>query len=474
MSSDSDSRKDKRELRVEVQEMKDSMTLINERFEKFKRAIPSIFPDCFKYLTSQRSPREAPEAKPLRLESSALTKALQQSAETFQHEVEEDRIQSLKDLADYVRCNLSAFWHAIEAHERFILLHIVDGDASSIKYSFTIKPELSIVFRYLKAPTQKLGRNISIPDVASGKREVMEGLEAIEKWDRDPISTATTSKGDTVEIVRALLAKLCEKEGKDDVDTIKFLIEQLNLLSDKKVQRRYSPDVMVFACLLFTISPHAYRYIRSSGNIILPHPVTIRSVCSSYKMNPQPEHQPSTFLRCMAKRISDLDDRQRVVTLMVDEIHMKHFFSTKAQTSLASHTTHQRRQTALLVLWFRASRQNSKRTHNRERTLTASFQIIRDVYNDEVGQLLRHAHTLTRKELFPTDIEKQNVKLALEILHSSLPPALRALQSKHNLQFVEGTAAFIDIVLTWWRIVNVQTPCKAKRLRDELQSPVLL
>ncbi|KAH9383528.1 hypothetical protein HPB48_025100 [Haemaphysalis longicornis] len=180
-------------------------------------AIPSIFPDCPKYLTSQRSAREAPEAKRLRLESSALQKALQQSAETFQHEVEEDRIQSLKDLADYVRCNSSAFWHAIEANERLILLHIVDEDAPSIKYSFTIKPDLSIVFHYLKVPTQKLGRNISIPDVASGKREVMEVLEAIEKWDRDLISTATNSKGDTVEIVRALicLPSCGEKEEED-------------------------------------------------------------------------------------------------------------------------------------------------------------------------------------------------------------------------------------------------------------------
>ncbi|KAL3213167.1 hypothetical protein MRX96_007758 [Rhipicephalus microplus] len=187
------------------------------------------------YLTSQRSARDAPEAKRLRLESSALQKALQQSSETFQHEVKEDRIQSLKDLADYVRCNSSAFWHAIEANERLILLRIVDEDAPSIKYSVTIKPDLSVLFHYLKAPTQKLGRNISIPDVASGKREIAEVLEAIEKWDHDLISTATTSKGDTVETVRALLAKLCEKAEEDDVPTIKFLIEQVNLLSEKKI-----------------------------------------------------------------------------------------------------------------------------------------------------------------------------------------------------------------------------------------------
>ncbi|XP_077551220.1 LOW QUALITY PROTEIN: uncharacterized protein LOC144164833 [Haemaphysalis longicornis] len=301
-------------------------------------------------------------------------------------------------------------------------------------------------------------------------------------------------------------------------------------------------------------------------------------------MNPQLEHQPSTFLRYMAKRISDLDDRQRVVTLMVDEIHMKPFFEYKGGniTGIA-HNSPEAANSALVFMvqsltskfkevahivpvrsadgkflhevlkevifglekigykvvcvvtdnnkinrkamehfdlssptgsssetrfvyehpcdparplffvidpvhilkcirnnWLKQSNDqrcfffpemDSEHTTER-RMLTASFQTIRDVYNAEVGQLLRHAHTLTRKGLFPTDIEKQNVKLALQIFHNSLPPALRALQSKHNLQFVEGTAAFIDIVLTWWRIVNVQTPCKGKRLRDELQSPV--
>ncbi|KAH7954321.1 hypothetical protein HPB49_017621 [Dermacentor silvarum] len=86
---------------------------------------------------------------------------------------------------------------------------------------------------------------------------------------------------------------------------------------------------MVFCCLFLTISPHAYKYVRSYGNAILPHPMTIRSICSSYGMNPQLEHENSAFLKYKATRISDLDDYQRTVTLMVDEIHIKAFFDYK-------------------------------------------------------------------------------------------------------------------------------------------------
>lgn len=45
MSSDRESRKDNRELRVEVQEMKDTMTLINEHFEKFKSELERVLND---------------------------------------------------------------------------------------------------------------------------------------------------------------------------------------------------------------------------------------------------------------------------------------------------------------------------------------------------------------------------------------------------------------------------------------------
>ncbi|KAH9375801.1 hypothetical protein HPB48_009857 [Haemaphysalis longicornis] len=155
-------------------------------------AVPSVFPDCPKYVTSQCSATKALEAKRLRRESSGLQRVLHQSAEQFQHAVEEDRIQSIKDLGDHARCDSSAFWHEVEANEHLILLDTVDEDAPSIKYSVTIKPGFSIVFHYLKATTRKLGRHISIPDVATGKKRIMEVLDAAEKWDRNVNQTDHT------------------------------------------------------------------------------------------------------------------------------------------------------------------------------------------------------------------------------------------------------------------------------------------
>ncbi|KAH6926697.1 hypothetical protein HPB50_021212 [Hyalomma asiaticum] len=41
-----------------------------------------------------------------------------------------------------------------------------------------------------------------------------------------------------------------------------------------------------------------------------------------------------------------------------------------------------------------------------------------------------------------------------------------------NLNYAEGTAHFIDLILKWWHVVNVKSPSKGRRLRDPLQDPV--
>ncbi|KAH6925923.1 hypothetical protein HPB50_012072 [Hyalomma asiaticum] len=157
-------------------------------------------------------------------------------------------------------------------------------------------------------------------------------------------------------------------------------------------------------------------------------------------------------------RISDLDERQRAVTLMLDEIHIKPFFDYKGGNIAGMNSPE--------------AATSAMRATSERRMLSASFGTIVDMYNIEVGQLLRHAYTLSRKALFPTDIEKQNVKVALQVLNETVPPALREIGNKHNLYHVEGTAMFIEIIAKWWKVVNVKTPSKGARLRDEFQDPV--
>ncbi|KAH9379508.1 hypothetical protein HPB48_020435 [Haemaphysalis longicornis] len=99
---------------------------------------------------------------------------------------------------------------------------------------------------------------------------------------------------------------------------------------------------------------------------------------------------------------------------------------------------------------------------------TASFATIRELYSKESHHLLKHGYRLSRKALYQSNIERQNVKLAMQIFNDFLPGALRALGTKHN----DATATFIEIVIKWWKVVNVKTPLKGKRLQDQFQQPV--
>lgn len=106
-----------------------------------------------------------------------------------------------------------------------------------------------------------------------------------------------------------------------------------------------------------------------------------------------------------------------------------------------------------------------------QRMQTASFATIRELHSKWSDQLLEHWYGLSRKSIYQSNIERRNVKLALQIFNDFLPEALCALGTKYNLFSFDAAATFIEIV-KWWKVVNVKTPWKGKRLRDQFQQPV--
>ena len=76
---------------------------------------------------------------------------------------------------------------------------------------------------------------------------------------------------------------------------------------------------------------------------------------------------------------------------------------------------------------------------------------------------------LNYKCLHSHSLERQNVKLALRVFHSTNSAALRILGDQHgDLSNYDGTAKFIDIIVKFWNIFNVKTTVEGihKRLPD--------
>ncbi|KAH8042027.1 hypothetical protein HPB51_019768 [Rhipicephalus microplus] len=72
----------------------------------------------------------------------------------------------------------------------------------------------------------------------------------------------------------------------------------------------------------------------------------------------------------------------------------------------------------------------------------------------------------------PFVIDSKRRLLELLVFSEYGPNALRVIGAKHNLKHYEETASFIDVIVRWWKVVNVKTPFKGLRLRDDLQKPV--
>ncbi|KAH7966616.1 hypothetical protein HPB49_018030 [Dermacentor silvarum] len=137
-----------------------------------KNAVSSRFPDCPTYLSTESATRDSPDTNRIRLAALAMQRALAESAETFRQDEEADKIVRTEDIVAHITLIKSTFWYTIPSNERIILLHIVEHEAPSIKYSATIKVDLVLTFHFMKCLTTKLGSILFVPPVAKSKREL--------------------------------------------------------------------------------------------------------------------------------------------------------------------------------------------------------------------------------------------------------------------------------------------------------------
>ncbi|KFM67178.1 hypothetical protein X975_10400, partial [Stegodyphus mimosarum] len=66
--------------------------------------------------------------------------------------------------------------------------------------------------------------------------------------------------------------------------------------------------------------------MRQSGNLIMPHTVTVRNIRSNLNVSVSEEQQHSNFLRYIKQKFKTLNECEHNIILMMDEIHLKPFY----------------------------------------------------------------------------------------------------------------------------------------------------
>ena len=103
---------------------------------------------------------------------------------------------------------------------------------------------------------------------------------------------------------------------------------------------------------------------------------------------------------------------------------------------------------------------------------SACFSDVRLLYNSEKESLAKLAPNLTIKACFPSAIERQNVKLVLKVFNDLTVAALKLQNELSNQEDRNNTHDFVEMLLQLWKLFNINSPLKGKRLNDDISRPL--
>lgn len=532
-------------------------------------AIPCKFPNCPKYFSKSSFIRETRDEKLLRADQNNLATAIEQSKHEYLQYENSIRFANIDEFAKKP-LTLPPGWFKIIETDKVTFFRLINNPGPTITYAFSLDSNLLI-------ETFLFGHKISLavndnktPFNTNSLNEVRDVLEVLNGMDINKNIDEHKQKL-ILKHVSEILNNFASETSDESIQCkFPFLSEQITLQATCKERYRYSANTMILSSLLYTISPHAYKFLRSSNVLILPHPKTIKTVCNSYLSDPIVEER-QIFLKYAQNQFKFLNENENNMILLFDEIHIKPFLDYKAGNMVGIACNNTLLATTAFVFMIvsvnskfkevvhispvskinheslfnfiksiilkleqigykifcvisdnnalNSKAMNNFSNHNKlsivyphpadnSRPLfylfdsvhilkcirnnwlnskpnqimqypnfdsgeenIASFYALKKIHELEHDKLLKFGYSLNLKALYPTNLERQNVKLALNVFNESIMQAL--LQFGSNIEYSGSTAHFIHIVLTWWKIINVKTTLKGQRLRDIFQEPIV-
>lgn len=539
-------------------------------------ALPMVLPSgCPSYLQPTAvTSRESPDAKRRRIESCSLQKALEESKKTELEYEKAVTFSSVQELHENLKKQtVDEFWTICLKADCLLIMHI-SSTIPEILCSIVVNNDLNLNIHYRKVCIQNLGK-LKFPSRITNINLLFTIMSSM----KDFVEKENNSDCE-IKIICDVLIYLFDKLKintnfpKSSVKFVDFVIEQIVKINVSKNQFKHSPDLLVFCSLLKSISPHCYKFLRNSGIFILPHPGTLRRICSEFRINPSDEQDDQNFLMYVKQKFTSLNDQEKVITLMIDEIHLKSSFdyvggkltgmsfseseaassayvfmiqsllskykdvghilpvstltaeqfysiikkviiglekigfnviavvtdnnsiNRKAMTFFSSPPKLNRQYNNPVYperpLFFiidpvhiiKCIRNNWLNQNNPGQCMfypnfdtllpfnTASFQALKKLHEAECGKLLKYGYSLTLKALCPSSLERQNVKLALQVLNNVTAEALLVVGKEIDIEHFKETAEYIKIIHKWWCIMNVKTLYKGEHKLDNFQEPL--
>ncbi|XP_049767201.1 uncharacterized protein LOC126100618 [Schistocerca cancellata] len=287
-------------------------------------AVPSVLPGCPSYLsTPSTSSRESAEERRARLDNEHLLQAIKDSIVT---KTEYDWRKLFSTFEAFLQClereTIPSEWTIVRRSDSVLFLLLTVLPAPSVSVVMTNDLQLSAY--QSNTEIRKIGSRKT-----SHKLSNMNDLFTVLDKVKELVSAKENSLKSQCLLIQDILNDMCSSVDEEKQKQIQFLSEQVKLLCSCEENYRFNPHFSVFCCILHSISPHAYKFLRSSGNLILPHPRTLQKICSSYTNGPHNEQNEGAMLLYIKERFKSLQESDCTISLMMDEIHIKPYFDYK-------------------------------------------------------------------------------------------------------------------------------------------------
>ena len=281
-------------------------------------AYPSIFPNTPSYLTSQPpAKRKKPDVR--RAEQADRDEACFEEwmakdvicSYVSLTESVSDVLKDHKEWASHFNDNRLCFYKLNFDNIPVITVSVcVDCDLAASVYRGSIlqsKESLS----WILGKEMKLCRYSQLSNLLSHFNDVDKNIE-LGSTDYLFLETKVTFKR-----LVDKLADDCNNILEDTTCRLTFLYEQLVLLFSK--QKRYSTDTVVSAFHLMCLSSSSYNHLRESL-LHLPHPSYLRKLTKTLNVSNEPFDNGN--LSYLKNKFASLAGHEKIVTLLLDEIHV--------------------------------------------------------------------------------------------------------------------------------------------------------
>lgn len=540
-------------------------------------AVPTIFPNCPAYMSSTVVTRESPNDRKARLEEVALRQAISQSVIDEERHQKSRHFTNIYDLSSKLEFLDRTYWSAINKEDSLMICRVVQTPHPKIVRSVVIDSNCGIHAYINDVEVKHIGQ-YKVPLTIHDTNDLDFLLGKLRKTDVQEYSTSKPSTAVTLIHLAISLLSVIMDESFLHFHALKFVTEQLQLMTMSRPD--YSSELLVLASLFYHCSRPGYRLLRDNKYVILPSYSTIRRIFLSNTFGPDAEQRPNNFLLYIKNKYNTLKPDDKIVTLMVDEIHIKPFFdyvggnvvgaafdTSEAATSayvfmvgsiksgykdvvhiipakcMKAETLHHILRNVIIGLeqigffvmsvvtdnnaingkalslfakpptlsivyphpadksrplffmydavhllkcirnnWLnqRDANQTMKYPeyspdsiyYENHRTECAPFKTLKQLYRLESTSLLKQGYKLSAKAISPSNLERQNVKLAVQIFNEYVVQSLLTLGRQHSLTYHSSVANYINLIYTWWTIMNVQSHNKGIKTNNNYAKPL--